>query len=299
MQINLLKATQLVEKTMPCTLNKLGMWFIVCSAFLAATLAGAGTGLIVYAFGLRSAILAEILAAAGFLTCAYLLMKLRGSIFVPLRSGHIRVLLEQTASEETLERKVQIQHANQTVKDYFNSVADLATLERNIRKVLRKIYVSRLNIDRYAFDKAYVKKVLHTITGILVAFIAEAVLAYAIAAKAENATAACKTALAIFVREIERFSKSICYLNTFMYAGWIFFIFVMLFPINWLTGMLPFSFGLWNLVFAMVFAWGIKAAILESIAVAAFIPLFFESIKDQQSDPETAKQISVLTDDFF
>lgn len=297
--MNLLKATHLVEKTMPCTLQKLSTWLVVCFAFLATTLTGAGTGLIVYAFGLRSDVLAEMLAATGFMICGYLLMKLRGSIFVPLRVGHVRVLLQQMDSEAPITRHTQLQLAKATVQDYFQAIPELAILERKIRQVLREIYAEKLNIDRFSFNNPYLKKLLHVLIGILVAFVAEAILAYAIASNGKDAVAACRTALTFFTREIDRFSKPVGFLTVFMYSGWIFFIIVMLFPISWLTGMLPFAVGIWNIVFAMVFAWAIKAAILESIAIAAFIPLFLENFEVKQPDSDTVKLISELSDDYF
>ena len=296
MQMNLLKATQLVEKTMPCTLNKLKVWFLVSFAFLAATLAGAGVGLIVFAFGFKSSVLASLLAAAGFLGCGYLLIKLRGSIFVPLRVGHVRVMLDQMKSKETIGGQAQVKKLKRTVKDYFGSVEKLAPLERKIRHVLQAVYVQRLNPDRYSFGNEYAKKFLDTLIGILVAFIAEAVLAYAISNKSDGSRGeSCKKALTLFAQEIDSLSKSVWILNAVMYLGWIFFIFVMLFPINWLTGMLPFSFGVWNIVFAMVFAWMVKAVLFESVAVAAFIPLFFDKIKGKRVRATMSEQLDDLS----
>lgn len=299
MQLNLLKAMQLVEKTMPCTLNKFKVWFFVCFGFLGATLTGAGVGLIVFAFGIESPVLASMLATAGFLGCGYLLMKLRGSIFVPLRIGHVRVILDQMKSKETLGVKVQVKRLKSTVKDYFGSVEKLAPLERKIRHVLQAVYVQRLNLDRFSFGNEYAKKILDVLTGLLVAFIAEAVLAYAISNKGDGSRpASCQKALTLFAQEIDSLSKSIWILNAFMYLGWIFFVFVMLFPINWLTGMLPFSFGVWNFVFAMVFAWMVKAVLFESVAVAAFIPLFFDKIKGKRVSAKMSEQLADLSVEF-
>ena len=299
MQLNLLKATQLVEKTMPCALNKFKVWFFVCLGFLAATLTGAGVGLIVFAFGIESPVLALLLAAAGFVGCGYLLVQLRGSIFVPLRIGHVRVMLDQMKSKEIIGGEVQVKRLKSTVKDYFGSVEKLAPLERKIRHVLQAVYVQRLNSDRLSFGNEYAKKFLDTLTGILVAFVAEAILAYAISHKSDGGKgASSKKALTLFAQEIESLSKSILILNAFMYLGWIFFVIVMLFPINWLTGMLPFSFGVWNIVFAMVFAWMVKAVLFESVAVAAFIPLFFDKIKDKQVSAAMSEQLAGLSVEF-
>ncbi len=299
MQLNLLKATQLVEKTMPCVLSKMKVWFMVCFGFLASTLAGAGVGLIIFAFGIESSVLASILAGAGFLGCGYLLVKLRGSIFVPVRAGHVRVMLAQMQSSETIAAKVQLKKYKGTVKDYFESVEKLAPLERKIRGVLKEVYAQKLNLDRLSFGSQYAKQLLDVVTGIFVAFITEVILAYAIRNKVEGGRpASSKKALALYVQEMDGFSKSVWISNVFMYLGWIFFIFVMIFPINWLTGMLPFSVGIWNLVFAMVFAWMVKAVIFESIAVAAFIPLFFDRVKDQEVKAETTERLSALSVEF-
>ncbi len=295
-QINLLTATQLVEKTMPCTLNKLGIWIAVCFAYLASALAGAGVGLIVFAFGIRSAMLATIMAIIGLSACAYILMKLRGSIFVPLRTGHLRVLLLQMQSRETLPRQQQLEQAKNTVVDCFGSVEELAVLERNIRGVLGRVYMQKFNLSS---SNPYCDKALRTLVNVLAAFIAEPVLAFAIKLGNGDSKRACKQALTLFIQEMDTLSKPVYCLSGFMYGVWIFFIFVMLFPINWLIGMLPFTLGIWNIVFAMIFAWAIKAAIVESIAVATLIPILFSTIEGKPVSEVAEKQVTGLSEGFF
>lgn len=297
-QIKLLKATQLVEKTLPCTLKKFWVWFGVCFAFLACTLVGAGIGLIVYAFGLEISILAWVFSSAGFLICGYFLMKLRGSIFVPLRAGHVKVLLEQMKKGAELDRKQQIQLSENTATYHFGSVVKLAALERSIRGVLTAIYSNRLQIKRFSFGNPYCERVLKLLVGIMTASIAEVILAYAIRATKEKPVVSCKKALALYYQEVDAFTKPLWVMNLFTGLGWMFFIFMMLFPINWLTGMLPFSFGIWNVIFAMVFAWNFKAVILETISVAAFIPVFFETVDGKELDPETPSALAELSTDF-
>ncbi|MGR9037831.1 MAG: hypothetical protein ACU833_02690 [Gammaproteobacteria bacterium] len=295
MQIKLLQAVQLVEKTMPCALSKFWVWVVVCFAYLAATLCGAGIGLIIFAFGVKSTVLASITAVLGFFACGYILYKLRGSIFVPHRAGHVKVMLDQMASEKIIERKDQIERMKKTVPDYFDDVASLAALDRKIRGVLLDIYKERLDLQRLSFGNKYFGRLLEAAAAVLTAFVAEAVFAYHVKNKAGTAAASSKKALVLLFQHIDGLAKPIWVLNAFTYLGWLFFVVALSFPINWLTGMLPVSFGIWNIVFAMVFAWGIKAVFLESIAVAAFIPVYFENIKGTKTSAAKEKKLGEIS----
>ncbi|MGR9101034.1 MAG: hypothetical protein ACU826_10750 [Gammaproteobacteria bacterium] len=290
MQIKLLQAVQLVEKTMPCALSKFWVWVVVCFSYLAATLCGAGIGLIIFAFGVKTTVLASITAVLGFFACGYILYKLRGSIFVPLRAGHVKVMLDQMASEKIIERKEQVERMKKTVPDYFDDVASLAAVDRKIRGVLLDIYRERLDLQRFSFGNKYIGRLLEAAAAVLTAFVAEAVFAYHFKNKAGSA-ASSKKALVLLYQHIDGLAKPIWVLNAFTYLGWLFFVVALSFPINWLTGMLPVSFGIWNTVFAMVFAWGVKAVFLESIAVAAFIPVFFEKIKGAKASTAKEKKL--------
>ena len=80
-----------------------------------------------------------------------------------------------------------------------------------------------------------------------------------------------------------------------MYTGFFICYAILLYPIIWATDILPVSVGIWNHVLALIFAWGIKAVFMESIAVAALIPVFFDNVKDQKANAKTTEHLMQLS----
>ena len=93
MEVKLLASVQLVEKTMSCLILKFWAWIVIAFCFVAATLIGAGVGLIGNAFEIHSTLPAQIGSVVGFCVCGYLAFIVRGTTMLPRRVGHIRVLV--------------------------------------------------------------------------------------------------------------------------------------------------------------------------------------------------------------
>ena len=111
----------------------------------------------------------------------------------------------------------------------------------------------------------------------------------------ESPGATCKLALTLFTQQLDNLIKSIWALNIFMYTGFFICYAILLYPIIWATDILPVSVGIWNHVLALIFAWGIKAVFMESIAVAALIPVFFDNVKDQKANAKTTEHLMQLS----
>lgn len=296
MQLKMLVAVQLIEKTMACVLHKIWVWFIICFCYFVAILVGTGIGLMFYAIGVQSNLLTQLGALLGLSGCGYFAHKLRGATLVPERAGHVRVLVEQMTQEVVFDTKTQLQKATQTVDDYFGDIFKLAKLERSIRGVLQAIFCQRLQTQRYAFSNERIQKVLDTLVSILVAFIAEIILAFYIKNRgSENAGITCKLALTLFAQQLDILIKPILALIAFMFAGYFICYAILLFPIGWATDLLPISVGIWKYVLALIFAWGFKAVFMESIAVAALIPVFFDTISNQKADAKMAEDLAKLS----
>lgn len=299
MQLKMLTAVQLVEKTMTCVLHKMLVWFIVCFCFFASILIGTGVGLMFYALDIQSGILTQIGTVLGLAACAYFAHKLRGTTLVPERAGHVRVLVEQMAQEAAFDGKTQAKKRTETVAEYFGDVFELAKLERNVRMVLQDVVADRLKTQRLAFNNERVKHYIDTLVGILVAFVAEVILAFYIKNRgSETPQVSCKLALTLFAQQFDKLIKPIWALIVFMFTGYFICYVFLLFPVGWATDLLPVSVGIWNHVLALIFAWGIKAVFLESISVAALIPVFFSHSGPQQADAATVEFLNSISADY-
>jgi hypothetical protein len=52
------------------------------------------------------------------------------------------------------------------------------------------------------------------------------------------------------------------------------------------------------LVFAIVFAWAVKAALIEPFAIACMLQVFFKVTEGQTPDPEWQARLAKLSDKF-
>lgn len=295
----MLAALQLVEKTMPRILHKMWVWFVVCFCYFAAILIGTGISLMVYALDIQSDAITQSGAIVGLSVCGYFAYKLRGLTLVPERIGHVRVITEQLEQESVFASKVQRQKAEQTVEDFFGDIFQLVTLERHIRGVLRDIFSERLQTQRYAFGKGWLKTAIDTLVGILVAFIAEVILAFYIKnCNGESPGFVCKLALTLLAQQLDNLLKPILFLVLFTFAGYFICYWLMLYPILWVSDMLPFSVGIWSYILALIFAWWFKAVFMETISVAALISVFFDVIKGQKVNAKTTNHLAQLSQSY-
>ena len=295
MEVKLLAAIQLVEKTMSCVILKFWAWVILAFCFVAATLIGVGVGLIGNAFELHSTLPAEIGSVIGFCVCGYLAFVVRGTTMLPRRVGHIRVLVDQLNEATVFSSQEQLSRYRDALATYFGDATKLARVERKIRQGLVLIYTDRCHSERFCFGNSFLTAVVNTGINVLTAFQAEIILAYVIkTASQETVELVAKKGLLLFAQEVKAFSKPLWIVNSVMYVGLILLYSVLLYPLAWVDGIVPFEMGLWVNVFAMVFAWVLKATFLESIVVAALIPMFFSRVDGQEVRSEDIKTFSQL-----
>ncbi|MBT7109194.1 MAG: hypothetical protein HN942_09115 [Methylococcales bacterium] len=295
MEIKLLAAVQLVEKTMSCVILKFWAWIIIAFCFVAVTLIGAGIGLMTNAFELHSTLPAQFGAVIGFCVCGYLAFKVRGTTMLPRRAGHVRVLVDQLNETVVLSAKEQVARYKDTVESYFGDVVKLAQVERKIRQGLTLIYFDRCHAERFSLGNRYLKALVNSGINLLTAFQAEVILAYVIkTASQEPVELVAKKGVLLFAQEVSAFSRPLWMVNAVMYVSLIFIYIVLLYPWAWVDGIVPFEMGLWVNVFALIFAWVLKATFLESVMVGALIPVFLGRVSGQEIKPESIESFSQI-----
>jgi len=295
MEIKLLAAVQLVEKTMSCVILKFWAWIIIAFCFVAATLIGAGIGLTTNAFELHSTLPAQFGAVIGFCVCGFLAFKVRGATMLPRRTGHVRVLVDQLDETVVLSGKEQVARYKDTVESYFGDAVKLAQVERKIRQGLTLIYFDRCHAERFSLGNRYLKALVNSGINFLTALQAEVILAYVIkTAPQEPVELGAKKGVLLFAQEASAFSRPLWIVNAVMYVSLIFIYIVLLYPWAWVDGIVPFEMGLWVNVFALIFAWVLKASFLESVMVGALIPVFLARVSGQEIKPESIESFSQI-----
>ncbi|HTN61793.1 MAG TPA: hypothetical protein VL147_09580 [Devosia sp.] len=121
---------------------------------------------------------------------------------------------------------------------------------------------------------------------IAVGLVDEVILAYAIRTRATNPWASARTALVLYGQNYKVLLKNAAWLTIFTY-GLAFVVFlIMLAPAAAVVWFIPGGWSAGGFVFALIFAWAVKAALIEPFAIACMMQVYFKVIEGQQPDAE-------------
>jgi hypothetical protein len=126
----------------------------------------------------------------------------------------------------------------------------------------------------------------------------EVILAYAIRTGATNPWASARTALILYSQNAGPMMKNAAWLTLFTY-GLAFLVFLlMLAPAALVVYLIPGGWAAGGFVFALIFAWAVKAALIEPFAIACMMQAYFKTIEGQSPDPEWEQRISGVSRKF-
>ena len=146
---------------------------------------------------------------------------------------------------------------------------------------------------------------LQNVVGLIRAFLRisiglvdEVILGYAMHTRSENPWASAETALVLYAQNYKVMLKNAAWLTIITY-GLAFLVFlVMLAPAAALVWFIPNAWGAGGFVFALIFAWAVKAALIEPFAIAAMMDVYFRVIEGQAPDPAWADRIGQVSRKF-
>ncbi len=270
---------------MPFMLYRLVVCLGLAFAFLFAALAGAGTLIAFASFSAKPGGMANSGAVVGMCALAFLLYRYRARLFFNIKAGHLALLAELVGGGKLPQGKQLIELAKQRASQRFPQVADYLELSEAVQQVLYALpakhcpYLSRI-----------ANKNLANIFGELAGRFAQtgdqALLALSFVAKEATPWQAARTGLVLQLRHFDLLSKNRLYLLAFEYLGLLFAYLAMRYPVDSAVSLLPVDVGVWRTVFALIFAWSLKAAFLEPIATNALAELYFNLAKQEVSASE-------------
>lgn len=140
--------------------------------------------------------------------------------------------------------------------------------------------------------------ILHAFLRMTVGFIDEVILAYAIRTGSTNAWESARSALVLYGQNYKVMLRNAAWLALIVY-GLSFLVFLlMLAPAALVVFFLPGAWSAGGLVFAILFAWSVKAALLEPFAITCMMQVYFRTIEDQTPDPAWDARLSDMSAKF-
>lgn len=290
------RALGLMGQTMPFIVLRIVVYAGMAIAYILVTGAGAGIGFGIGAFGDSEFRGTTTFwgGLIGFGLTAGVLYFLREYVLYVVKAGHVAVLLELMEGRQIPGGRTQIDHATEVVKSRFAETSVLFAVDQLVKGVLRAIIglarglASLLPVPGLQNVMGLVRAFLQ----IAVGFIDEVILAYAIRTRSSNPWASARTALILYGQNYGVMLKNAAWLTLITY-GLAFIVFLlMLAPAAAVVWLMPGGWSAAGFVFALIFAWAVKTAIVEPFAIACMMEVYFKTIEGQEPNPEWDERLS-------
>jgi hypothetical protein len=296
------QALGLMRRTAPFLIFRVVVYFSIAVAFVLATGTGAGIGWGVGAFGDEEFRTASIFygGLAGFGLTAGILIFLRDYLLYIVKAGHIAVMVEIMQGGEVPGGQGQIAYAKDVVQARFGQASALFALDKLIKGVVGVVtgliegIMSILPIPGLDQMMGVVRGYLKISVGL----VDEVILAHAIRTKAENPWASAQEALVLYAQNARPMLVNAAWLTLFTYGLSLLVFLLMLAPAAAVVYMIPGAWSAGGFVFAILFAWAVKVALIEPFAIACLLQVFFKVTEGQTANPEWRRKLETATDKF-
>ncbi|MEM1082467.1 MAG: hypothetical protein AAGH65_12915 [Pseudomonadota bacterium] len=278
----------LLLKTTPFLVFRFLVYFGITLAYILITGLGAGIGFGVgsitgtaEAGGLWGGMLGFGIASIG----VYLI---REYLLYMVKAGHIAVLVELMEGKDLPDGKGQIDYAQSIVRERFAESSILFGLDQLIKGILKAFNRAFFTIANFIPIPGIqgIAGLINTIINLSLTYLDEVILAYNLRTKSENPWASSRTALVLYAQNYKAFLTNAVWLALLIW-GLTFLVFlIVLAPVAGVVALFPGAAGPLALIIAVVFAWGIKQAVIEPVAMTALMQVFFNVTDGQQANPE-------------
>ena len=299
---NIGRALAMMMRTMPFIVLRMAVYFGIALGYILVTGTGAGIG---YGVGILGddgfrATSAFWGGAIGFGLFGAIMYWAREYILYLVKAGHIAVLVQLIDNEPMPDGKSQVSHATEVVKARFVEANVLFAVDQLIKGVIGAItglvrgVLTILPIP----GVRQLSGILQAFLRVAVGFIDEVILAHAIRTQSTDPWGSAKDALVLYGQNYKVMLKNAAWLAIIVY-GLSFIVFlIMLAPAALVVYLMPGAWAAGGFVFALLFAWSVKAALLEPFAIACLMQVYFKTIEGQRPDPEWEARLEQMSGKF-
>jgi hypothetical protein len=302
MNFSLSTSFGLMRETAPFLAFRALVYFGIAVAYVLATGTGAGIGWTVGLFGDEGfrASAAAWGGVFGFGATAAVLYFLREYTLYIVKAGHIAVMVKSLDGRVLPGGKGQIAYATEIVKERFGEASVLFTVDQLVKGVIRAVtglvqgLASLLPIP--GLDGAM--KVVRAFLRVAVGLIDEVILAFGIRTGAENPYASAREALVLYAQNARPMLVSAAWITLITYSLAFVVFLLMLAPAAAVVYAMPGAWSAGGFVFAILFAWAVKVALIEPFAIACLLQAFFKITEGQTPNPEWIAKLEGVSDKF-
>lgn len=284
----------IMVRTWPFIALRLVVYFAITVAYVAATGAGAGVGYGLGHIWSEPGSSAFVGGVAGFFLVSALLYWAREYILYLVKAGHVAVIVHLVDGREVPGGRGQIGYATEVVKARFKEASLLFVIDQLIKGVLRVItgllggIATALPVPGLQAVAGFASSVVR----LSLTYVDEIILGYNVRTGSDAPFDSARRGLVLYAQNGGRMVRNAVWLAVFMWLLAIAVFLVMLAPAAAVLYLMPGAFAGWSFAIALVFAWAIKAALLEPFAIAALMQVYFRAIEGQTPDPDWDSRLS-------
>lgn len=294
---SLLTAMQSVERSMGFLLHRWLIFFGVATGFLVATLAGAGTAIGIGSLTSDPLLFGHSGAFAGFIAFSVLCYRARQTIYCAVVAPHLFLLaMLAKGGGKIPEGWAQVEFARR-------GMAERAPNSKLVWQI-RQTTADTLGRLPHLFTEAAVSSTTSVYGGLaakvrswLYASNVDLIIADIVHGSGSNAWLQARAGVLLQAKNRSLLLKNRRALVGFEGVVCVLAYLLWLLAFQKIAAALPFSTGGWPYVFALLFAWNIKASFLEPIADAALMQLALQEPEDVEAG-DLAKTLAAESEPF-
>jgi hypothetical protein len=231
----------------------------------------------------------------GFGVTSAFLYLAREYLLYLVKAAHIAVLVEVMDGRSVPADRTQIGYGVNFVKTHFAEASILFGVDQIVKAVLRALF-GIVNFFAGFLPIPVLQNLLRLAESIVrmsLTYVDEVILAYLIRTRTTNPWQTAQDGLVLYAQNYKHFLKNALWLWLIMWAVTVAIFVVLLGPAGALVWMFPgHSTGLWTFLLALVLAVALKKALLEPLAIASLMQVYFRTIEGQRPDPEWSGRLS-------
>ena len=293
----------IMARTWPFILLRMVVYFSITLAYVLATGAGAGVGFGVgYAFEEQGGPGAFAFwgGLVGFGLVSAFVYWVREYILYIVKAGHIAVMVRLIDGQDIPGGQMQITYARDIVTDRFAEANVLFVLDQLIKGVVRVITGLLGGIAAFLPIPGLqgLVRFANTVIRLSLTYVDEIILGYNIRMESTEPFESGRRGIVLYAQNGTTMLKNAVWLAIFLWVLSFAVFLVMIAPAGAVLYMMPGQLGGWAFVLAVVFAWAIKAALLEPFAIAALMQVYFRVIEGQEPNPDWDRRLTEASKDF-
>ncbi len=299
---NLTQVLGLLLRTLPFLLLRMMVYAGITLAYVVGIGGGGGVGWVIGRAGGAEAATGGAFwgALLGFGVISGVMFWIREYLLYLVKAGHIAVLVELLQGKEIPQGRGQIDHATTVVKERFVESSVLFGVDRLIAGILRAFNRMMLRIANILPIPGLdgVAKFAGTVITLSLTYVDEVILAYNIRNRIENPWAGAREGLVLYAQNYKNLLKNALWLTLIVWGLTLAIFLVIFLPVAALAALAPSIGGFWTFAIAAITAWGLKAALVDPLAMTALLQCYFKAIEGQAPNPEWAGKLESASGKF-